>query len=463
MVEPHYAIVATHTVPITKSIHRLIAINIIRRTAKSVVKTLEALLNPRCIVPEHISRETNIYQTDVRFEPVFCELAENILDILDGTILVSHRADFDYRVLKGEFRTIGYKFTSAILCTSKFAQNVLPDLGQYDLEAVYKHSAVSCNPLKSVGEKVLATDHLFRTLYLEKSAADNPKLKIRLPPTVRHHAERYNIQALQQKPGVYYFKDESGNILYIGKAVRLRERVRSHFNDKTKRETDLCAHTFTIDHVHTGSNLVAELLETDEIFKFKPRFNIAQKNSTKPYIITTSENKKGYLKFSIIRKDYSDSVNEVSYNRKSVVKRLKEVCELFNLCPKFCGFHRNLGKCDHTDFTDCTGACIEEEMVETYNLRVKQADKYLNNCFKNFAIKVHGRNTTETGFVLVRDGIYQGYGFLGTSDQIASADDFEHYLKRMAHTYQTSRIIGSFIEKPRNRANILNLDGFGTS
>lgn len=59
---------------------------------------------------------------------------------------------------------------------------------------------------------------------------------------------------------VFYFNDNQDNINYVGKAIRLRDRVRSHFNSKTAKEQNLCANTLKVDFVYTGSNLITVLV-----------------------------------------------------------------------------------------------------------------------------------------------------------------------------------------------------------
>ena len=458
MTQQHYAIVATTTLPITQNTHRLLEIYIIRRTGDRVVGTFTSLVNPRRIIPEGLTEEIKITQAAVRFEPVFCEIAEPILDLLDGAIIVSNRADFDYRVLRSEFKTIGYTFKSPIICTSKLAETTFSTLGKLDLGSVGDLSAMDNAHALSAKERARVSEKLFTKLVCEESFVDGSRTLVQPLDVVQHKSELLNLQALERKPGVYYFKDAQDSILYIGKAVRIRDRVRSHFNNKTDRERNLCAITSKIDHVNTGSNLIAELLEADEIKKHQPEFNIAQKKKTTPFIIVSSENKNGYIQLSIIRKDYTDSVNEVFYNRKSVAEKLMEVCGLFNLCPKFTGIHRSSGKCNHDVLSNCLGACVEEEPVDTYNLRVRKALNFLKDDTKNFAIRLQGRTNCEMGFVLVRNGIYLGYGFIESNDQIVSLDDFENYLIPKTHSYHTVRIIDTYIRKPLNRSKIISFD-----
>lgn len=401
---------------------------------------------------------TGIDRATVRFAPVFCEIAEEILEFLDGATVLTLEDDSAYRVLRNEFRNIGYKFSPPALSITKCIRKTFPHLKSFHLKGLVGHFNVPDENLDRASSRAEAAKALFleiRNREPQNRSLERPSVGLRPAPS---KMEALQINALNRKPGVYYFKDAEDNIIYIGKAVRLRDRVRSHFTNKTDREIKLCDATAKIDFEGTGSNLIAELLESDEIKTYGPHFNIAQKGKTAPFIVVSSENKKGYLKLSIVRKDYSDAVNEVFYNRNSVAEKLMEVCKIFDLCPKFCGFHRRKGKCDHPKFPSCSSACIGEMSSEAYNQRVRQAMDFLQNDLKNFAIKLKGRESGEMGFVLVRNGIYLGYGFVGMNDQIFSADDFESFIVRKKHTYHTTRIIESYVRRPQNKKNIIYLD-----
>lgn len=111
MAQQQYAIIATNTLAITEYNHRLVEISILRITADGVLDRFTTLVNPGRPIPTALTELTGIHRAAVRFKPVFCEIAEQILEMLDGAILVAHGDDFAYRVLRSEFKTIGYKFS----------------------------------------------------------------------------------------------------------------------------------------------------------------------------------------------------------------------------------------------------------------------------------------------------------------------------------------------------------------
>src|SRR5260221_1318000 len=97
------------------------------------------------------------------------------------------------------------------------------------------------------------------------------------------------LQKLPQKPGVYQFKSSTGEVLYVGKAVNLRNRVRQYFQKSQGREPRLKALASRIRDVElivTDSEVEALILETSMIQQLKPRYNIDLKDDKSyPYIV----------------------------------------------------------------------------------------------------------------------------------------------------------------------------------
>ncbi|MEA3558837.1 MAG: excinuclease ABC subunit UvrC, partial [Candidatus Thermoplasmatota archaeon] len=91
--------------------------------------------------------------------------------------------------------------------------------------------------------------------------------------------------------GVYLFKASSGKVMYVGKAVDIRSRVRSHLQDKrNKKEIRLRESSDTIDWIATESELEALILEDTLIKRYKPKFNIRLKDDRSyPYLMITRE------------------------------------------------------------------------------------------------------------------------------------------------------------------------------
>ena len=98
-----------------------------------------------------------------------------------------------------------------------------------------------------------------------------------------------NLNKIPDHPGAYLMKDKSGTVIYVGKALSLRKRVRSYFSDISRHRTHaLVSHVDTIDYIITDSEQEALLLEANLIKLHLPRYNINLKDDKKyPYIKIT--------------------------------------------------------------------------------------------------------------------------------------------------------------------------------
>jgi excinuclease ABC subunit C len=100
--------------------------------------------------------------------------------------------------------------------------------------------------------------------------------------------ERDQLKGLPARPGVYFFKDMDGNVIYVGKAINLRSRVRSYFSAPsglTAKTRKLAARIYDLDFVVTGSDQEALILECSMIKRYMPPFNVHLKdNKSFPYL-----------------------------------------------------------------------------------------------------------------------------------------------------------------------------------
>ncbi|MBU6389308.1 UvrB/UvrC motif-containing protein [Patescibacteria group bacterium] len=123
-------------------------------------------------------------------------------------------------------------------------------------------------------------------------------------------ALRQQAAALPFLPGVYLFKNEAGQVLYVGKAVRLRERVRSYFAKEIGRGPGIdrmVSEAVSIDHQIAGSEIEALLLEARLIRQYKPRYNIRLRDDKS---------------FSLIRIDLSEPFPPIYISREKELEEL---------------------------------------------------------------------------------------------------------------------------------------------
>ena len=99
------------------------------------------------------------------------------------------------------------------------------------------------------------------------------------------------LAVLPNLPGVYIMHDASGKVIYVGKAVILKNRVRSYFREASKQSPKvqaLAARVEEIETIVTANEMEALILECNLIKKYRPRYNISLKDDkTYPYLKIT--------------------------------------------------------------------------------------------------------------------------------------------------------------------------------
>ncbi|HLF45855.1 MAG TPA: exonuclease domain-containing protein, partial [Chitinophagaceae bacterium] len=217
---------------------------------EKVVEKFETLINPLQPVPRYIQSFTGITDEMLVDAPRFSEVAQTIYRILEKNIFIAHNVHFDFSFLKSHLLRAGYDLTSKKLCTVRLSRKIFPGFPSYSLGNLCHSLKIKINHRHRAGGDAEATVEVFKKLlkndkedFIAKSLHRNSKEQI-LPPNV---PKKYFDQ-LPSTPGVYYFHNAKGKIIYIGKAVNIRSRVNSHFsnNSDQRQKQNFITHVHSI-------------------------------------------------------------------------------------------------------------------------------------------------------------------------------------------------------------------------
>lgn len=195
-----------------------------------------------------------------------------------------------------------------------------------------------------------------------------------LPP----HIDANIVRDIEDVPGVYIFRNEQRQPLYVGKSITLRKRVMSHFQSTSLKELRIAEQIYHIETIKTGSELAALLLESKLVKELQPIHNRLLRRQKQFAIVRSVPNQDGYTTLVTTLGNVEDG-NEVSAvygmfrNRMQAKKKLEDLTKLFNLCPKLMGFEKGNGACFSYSLGRCKGACVGKESAELYNRRVEIA------------------------------------------------------------------------------------------
>lgn len=448
-----YAIVDIETTGGYAENHRITEVAIFHHDGIQVTDTFHTLVNPGRNIPYYITGLTGITTEMVLDSPGFEEIAEEVYKRLEGKVFVAHNAHFDYSFLKKEFEQVGINWQSKKLCTVRLSRKIIPGLRSYSLGSLAESLGIEIANRHRAGGDAAATVKIFDQLlrrdrdgYILKALKRNSG-ETMLPPNL----PKEEFDRLPSLPGVYYFQNARGTIIYVGKAINIKKRIAGHFSGDA-REWSRSKIRNEIHHVTyelTGNELIALILESQEIRRLWPKYNQAQKFRVEEWGIFDYEDRNGYLRFS---------VNIVSRGSRPLVRFsskgeawnfLWEKVRDFELCPKLSGLQISKGLCFDYQSGGCHGACMCIESVKKYNKRVLKSIVSFRDEGETVAIIGKGRNTEEQSLVLVEKGTYVGFGFF---DREASISDFEsakNYVKRSVETRTVQNLINSYITNPR--------------
>lgn len=184
------------------------------------------------------------------------------------------------------------------------------------------------------------------------------------------------LKLLPTLPGCYIMKNSDKEIIYIGKAKNLKNRVRSYFRGKKEGKTALLVQEITdFEYVVTDSNKEALLLEVTLIQKHKPKYNILLKfGTTYPYLKITNERHPQLLITSEVEKDGADYFGP--YPNVGAAQQTQQLLQKIYPLRK-CNGHQKRA-CLHYHIGQCIGPCDHEVSVEEYKAQIKRIKSFLN-------------------------------------------------------------------------------------
>lgn len=451
-----YAVVDIETTGLRATEDRITEIAVFVYDGEKIVDKFHSLINPEIFLPEFITRLTGITNEMLEDAPRFYEIAKELVKITENKIFVAHNVHFDYTFIKNEFKNLGFNFQRKTLCTVRLSRKIFPYLGSYSLANLCKHFHIENQNRHRAEGDALATTILFEKLLRQNESkvarsviAD--EIRVNLPPKIKME----DFTSLPESTGVYYFLDDSDEIIYVGKSKNIKKRIASHFasNLKSKKSIEFKNMVAGIDYELTGSELIALLLESDEIKKHKPLFNRAQRRSRFPYGIFYKEDKKGYLQFFVdLLSKREEAPLTVSQSAESARRILYHKAEQFGLCMKLCNLYQSKNACFAYQVKQCQGACIGLENPESYNERVQQAMESLHYYTgKTFFLLEPGRQVKEKAIVCVEKGKYLGFGYIDQTASIRSMEDAKNYIKTYKDNKDIQQIMGQWLRQHKDR------------
>lgn len=451
-----YAIVDIETTGTRTDLHGITEIAVILFDGHKTVDTFQTLINPGTSIPGFITQLTGITNEMTATAPTFAEIADELYHLLHDNIFVAHNVGFDYAFLKAAFESTGYTFNTKKLCTVRLSKKIFPGLPGYSLGKLCAALDVQISDRHRAMGDAQATSKLFSMLlqrdtgnYIAAALKRNSKEQ-HLPP----HLAAETLDAMPSATGVYYFLDGDGKIIYVGKAKNIKNRVYSHFTyaDQHGKENALRLETHHITYQLTGNELIALLLESEEIKRHAPKYNSSQKLWSRNYCIFRYIDQLGYMHLAIEKYNSKKEVLRIFSNYLQARNFLLEQIRLYTLCPKLCHVQKVNTACYSYNSGACWGACAGEESQADYNGRITSMIKAWQSETASYFLIGNGRNNEENSVVYVENGHYLGFGFISTTEGHLAVEAMRTCIKWRPDTPDVQRILAQYLQQfPGNR------------
>lgn len=366
-------------------VDRITEIGIVEVDAAGRATRWSSLVNPEVPIPSFIQGLTGISNAMVAGAPTFAELAPALHDRLQGALFVAHNARFDYGFLRNAFSEAGLPYKSDVLCTVKLSRALYPKerkhnldtlIERHDLKADARHRALAdADLLWQLWQKLTTT--------LPAETFDAALASLLQRPSLPSHLPTDALDQIPDAPGVYLFYGENDLPLYVGKSVRLRQRVLSHFNadHKLYKDMRLSQQLHRIEVRETAGEIGALLLEAQLVKDLQPvhnrllrrqgdlcawRLKEDDKGRTQPVLTYASEQDFGR----------ADRLYGLFSSKRKAETALREMAESHQLCLVQLGLEKQAGTnkpCFGWQLKRCKGVCVGKEAESFHRARLESA------------------------------------------------------------------------------------------
>ncbi len=239
----------------------IIEVAIYRYDGHDIVDQFISLVNPEEDITQFVQKLTGITPKMVKTAPKFHEIAKRVIEITEGTTLVGHNIDFDYRMLRQSFKRLGYDFKINTLDTIPLAKKLIPDAESYSLGKLVKSLGIPLVEHHRAGGDARATLDLFKLL-ISKDTKNEIIQKQHDETNAKSYVNKIRdlTQDLPNEKGIIYFQDADGKILFSDFVDDINRFAKKIFNSKSKKCKPIQDNSEQIHYELTGNQVVANLL-----------------------------------------------------------------------------------------------------------------------------------------------------------------------------------------------------------
>lgn len=394
--DTEFVVCDVETTGLSPERNRITEIALLRMRGNQVVERYDSLVNPRQFIPPEVQRLTGITNEMVYTAPDAEEIMQQVKAFAGDAVFVGHNVRFDRSFVDATLTRCGLEaLQGPNLCTARLARRLIPNKGRKNLGALARHFNIRIRGRhRATGDAEATARILIEFLTILEEEFDlhevgellsfQNKQIYRITGAPKYFTRlQSNLGELPHASGVYFFHDKRGDILYIGKARDLKERVSSYFYHNighTEKIRRLVRGVHGITWKTTETELSALLTESRLIKQHQPSYNTQLKR---------------YRKYPFIRIDTADDWPTIDWcydladdgaeyfgpfrSRFAVEDALDGINKLFMLRECEGTLHPDTAHtpCLYHDIKRCSAPCAALTTEEEYRREVEEIILFL--------------------------------------------------------------------------------------
>ncbi|MEZ4888473.1 MAG: exonuclease domain-containing protein [Chitinophagales bacterium] len=403
---------------------KIMEVALVKYANGKIIDRFHSLVNPEKEVSEFLMALVNFSEKRLKKAPLFEDIAEQIFEFTKDTVLVGFNIRLSYGLLKSAFKPTPFRFQRPhldlkMLIEQRFdtAANLEDKPKSNSLGGLCRYFGLKYDNAYNLKKRAKTITQVFEKLFIQhyptidkklvRSIAVTAKLPPNLPPE--------KVEGLPQATGVYYFLDKKGRIVYLGKSLHIRDRIMSHFNTdlESGKKQNMKAVIYDLQYRLTGSELIALLLESDEIKRYMPAFNRAQRRIRYKYGVYIEVNEEGFktLEIDSLKPERSEQLFQKFSSKWQAFNFVLRSALQYQLSLEHCdlqsfGAWLRQSEYENEDFVEV------QDSMEVHNAKMNRLVHHYSYPAENMLIIDKGRSELEKSVVLIENNQYLGYAYV---------------------------------------------------
>ena len=228
-----------------------------------------------------------------------------------------------------------------------------------------------------------------------------------------------------------------------------------HFASSSKRDKRIQKEVQSVTFEETGTMLIAELKELEELKQNKPKHTRKSTKNPIKYGLYARKDAQGYLNFYVDKFNIKNEAIATFETIHQAQNMLYQITEEFTLCPKLTTLSQAKKSCHNHTIGKCNGACVGKELPEDYNQRAEKVIEKYGIPNNTVVFTGRGREQGEKSFLLIENGVFKGYGFVALNYQLSHLNMLRDILLPMENSTQNRHLIQKFLRNNRSMKKMI--------